>query len=310
MLILLTGGAGLIGTEVRRILEIHGHETISFDISDGFSDIGEIPRLRTAMAGCDGVIHLAAISRVAWGESEPALCHLVNVQGTENVLSAALDQPVRPWVVFASSREVYGDPDTMPVPETAPLKPVNHYGRSKAAGEALVSVARAAGLRTATLRLSSVYGAENDHPDRAVPALLWRALQGEELRLSGTDTFFDFVHVEDTARGIVAAVERLATGSQLPPTVHLATGVQTSLGALADMAISVAGSASNLVILPARSFDVKGFCGDPSIARAVLGWQSQITLHEGLHRLCELLKARGRALDPVGMPMAHWPKAG
>ncbi len=304
MPILLTGGSGLVGREVGRMLLAAGQAVANYDIADGGADICDRPRLQAAMAGCSGVIHLAAISRVAWGEADPGLCHQVNVAGTELVLVAALTRAERPWVLFSSSREVYGDPDATPVQETASLRPVNHYGRSKAAGEALMAVARAAGLRTATLRLSNVYGGENDHPDRAVPSLMWRALQGQDLRLSGPEAFFDFVHVQDTARGIVLAANRLAAGATKLPAIHLATGVATSLGQLAEQAIAVTGSRSRIVVLPARSFDVKGFCGDPARAAEMLGWQPEIPLDLGLRRFLALLQSRDRALDPVDMPLA------
>ena len=304
MRVLVTGAAGLIGREVGRLLVASGDTIVNCDIADGSGDICDTRRMREAVQGCDGVIHLAAISRVAWGEADPQVCHQVNVSGTESVLAAALAQARRPWFVFASSREVYGDPDATPVQESAPLRPVNHYGRSKATGEALVGVAGAAGLRTAILRLSNVYGGENDHPDRALPALMWRALNGEDLRLSGLDAYFDFVHVEDTARGIVAAARLLAQGAVCLPTVHLATGRATTLGGLAEQAIAVAKSHSRIVVLPSRSFDVKGFCGNPAFATNVLGWQAGISLDEGLHRFKALLLSRGRALQPVDMPLA------
>ena len=169
--ILVTGSSGLIGRALLGVLAEDGIDTVPYDLAAG-QDICDPAQVTRALVGCDGVIHLAAISRVAWGETDPDLCRHINVTGTEVLLQAVLAQPRAPWMVFASSREVYGDPDALPVAETAPMLPVNHYGRSKADGERLVLAARANGLRSAIVRLSSVYGSVHDHPDRAVPSLL------------------------------------------------------------------------------------------------------------------------------------------
>jgi nucleoside-diphosphate-sugar epimerase len=299
--ILVTGSSGLIGRALVAALRGDGVDMVRYDLSAG-QDICNPAQMSQALAGCDGVIHLAAISRVAWGESDPDLCRHVNVTGTDVLLQAMLAQARAPWIVFASSREVYGDPALLPVIETAPMQPVNHYGRSKAEGEQLVLAARGLGLRSAIVRLSSVYGTVHDHPDRAVPALLWRAMQGQDLRLSGIDAFFDFVHVDDTVRGLQLAARQLASGAGTVATVHLATGVATSLGALARAVIETAGSDSVLTRLPARRFDVTGFCGDPARAAAVLGWTAAIDLKTGLQDLHKAFRMRRSAPDPVPLP--------
>lgn len=302
MKVLVTGSSGLIGREVVARLMREGHAVVPFDITDDGSDIRDASALAAAMEGCNGVIHLAAISRVAWGEAAPVLCDDVNIGGTRILLDVIGQRLRKPWLVFASSREVYGDPEIVPVSEDAPMQPVNTYGRSKAEGERMIEAARAKGLSVSVVRLSNVYGTVHDHPDRAVPALLWRSYKGEELRLSGVNAFFDFVHVDDTARGLVMAAKLLQDGAGQLPTVHLSTGVATSLGELARLTLEVAMSRSSVTVLPARSFDVKGFCGNPARAAEVLGWQAEIPLIEGLRRYLEILKKRGRPLDPVEMP--------
>ena len=125
MRILITGSRGLIGTEMMQCLANAGHRPVAFDIAyepgtPGHGDIRNVDQLRQAMAGCDGVLSLAAVSRVIDGERNPELCWDVNVNGIEAVLRVALEQPAdgRPWVVYASSREVYGDSATLPVPST------------------------------------------------------------------------------------------------------------------------------------------------------------------------------------------------
>jgi nucleoside-diphosphate-sugar epimerase len=114
----------------------------------------------------DGIVHLAAVARVKHAEADSARCWAVNVVGTENVIAASLAMRRRPWVVVASSREVYGQPGRTPVVESDPIAPINVYGRSKAACEQAALAGRSDGLRVAVLRLANVYGSIHDHPDR------------------------------------------------------------------------------------------------------------------------------------------------
>ncbi len=301
MKLLVTGSAGLIGSDLMMALRSAGHDAIGFDIADDpVQDICNLDAVTRALAGCDGIIHLAAISRVAWGEADPVLCNHVNVTGTKVLLRAAKD--VGAWFLFVSSREIYGDPEHSPIAESAPRAPVNHYGKSKAEGELLVEAARADGLQTAILRLSNVYGTHRDHPDRAVPSLLWKAMTGADLPITGGENYFDFVHVEDCVRGVLTVIDRLDTGERSLPHLHLTTGVPTSLIDLAEAVIRVTSSSSKVKLLPARSFDVTGFCGDPARAAAVLGWRATVPLDEGLTRLRIILAARGAPPDPVHMP--------
>lgn len=301
MKVLVTGSMGLVGGVLCPALTRAGHEVVEFDLRNGTGDILDAARLGAAAKTCDGIIHLAAISRVAWGETDPVHCMKVNVAGTETVLRAAENAPRKPWLILASSREVYGTLATLPAMEGDPIAPLNTYGRSKADAEKAVLRASARGLRTAILRLSNVYGTVNDHPDRAVPSLLWRAMQGRHLHVTGKETFFDFVHVEDCVTGIMAAMDQLGRGDSVVP-LHLVTGVATSLGELAQMARRVAGTSSPLIEEPSRGFDVSGFVGDPALAAKVLGWRAAIPLETGLMRLLNDLARRGRPMDPVKMP--------
>jgi nucleoside-diphosphate-sugar epimerase len=305
--ILVTGSEGLVGKRLVPALVKRGFEVESFDVRRnvkvGLEDVSDREAMASALAEADGVIHLAAISRVAWGEEHPDLCEKVNVEGTSVLLETAAKSARRPWVVFASSREVYGDPPVLPVSEDAPVQPINVYGRSKAAGEVLVGRARAEnGLRAAVVRLSSVYGTVDDHHDRAIPALLWRALQGEKLSITGANNRFDFVHVDDSVDGLLRAAAMLIEGASQVSTVHLATGVGTSLSQLAHLAVATAQSGSKIDVLPPRPFDVGGFVGDPARAMEVLGWTAKIGLADGMKQLAAAMTGRGRPLDTAQIP--------
>ena len=285
--VLITGSEGLVGGALRAALAARGHEIVGLDLRGTNSEHGDVRdagRIREAIAGCRGVVHLAAISRVIWAERSPNDCRSTNVVGVRHVLEAALEQSARPWVLFASSREVYGQPRYLPATEDAPFSPVNVYGHSKVEGERLVEEARAAGLRAAIVRLSNVYGSTLDHADRVAPAFARAAVEGSAIRIDGAECTFDFTHIDDTVRGMVALMERLEAGCT-PPPVHLLTGIPTTLRELAELAMALAGENVPVSEAAPRSFDVSRFHGDPSRALELLGWEARVMLREGLERL-------------------------
>lgn len=290
--ILISGSEGLVASGLIPALEARGVEVCRFDLlgrenSIEQGDIREAAAVRRAMRGCSGVIHLAAVSRVVWGQNDPDLCWETNVEGTKNVLKAAAVSEPKPWVVFASSREVYGEPAGCPVREHDELRPLNIYGRSKLAGERAVHDARQHGLRTAVVRLSNVYGGIDDHVDRVIPAFARAAVEGKALRVDGRDHTFDFTHLDDTVRGIIALCDRLENGAKNLPPIHLLTGRPTTLGELARLTVDTAQSASIIHEAPPRNYDVATFWGDPSRAHKWLDWRAEITLEEGVFRLIQ-----------------------
>jgi UDP-glucose 4-epimerase len=290
--ILITGGAGLIGRSLGAELRARGFAIASLDLGlprnhPGRADILDGERLDAFIDGCCGVIHLAAVSRVVWAERDPERCWQTNVAGTANVLRAAQRSRSQPWVVFASSREAYGEPRHLPVGEDAELRPVNIYGRSKVEGERLVGEAREAGLTTAILRFSNVYGSTADHPDRVIPAFARGAVEGSDLRVDGSRSTFDFTHLDDTVAGVLSVIEALQGGEVGLPPIHFCAGRATTLGELARIANRAAGERSRIVEMPQRSYDVQRFVGDPRRARELLGWRAELDIIEGVRRLVQ-----------------------
>jgi nucleoside-diphosphate-sugar epimerase len=286
--ILITGSSGLVGRELRRTLEVRGYEVRGLDLranDDERGDVRDSARVAAALEGVAGIIHLAAVSRVAWAEENPDACWSTNVEGLRTVLECARFGGPQPWIVFASSREVYGQADVLPVAETAPLRPINVYGRTKVAGEHLIGAARREGVRAAIVRLSNVYGSTLDHDNRVVPAFARAAALGRTLRVDGSDNEFDFNHVTDTARGIATLVDQLVDGGDAPPPIQFVSGESTTLGALAHQAVSLGRAGAVITEAPSRAFDVSRFCGTPARAKALLGWAPRASLAEGLARL-------------------------
>ena len=313
--VVITGSEGLVGRYLRSALAARGVAVAGLDVLGAGGEKGDVRdacRVAAALAGCHGVVHLAAVSRVVWGERDPQRCRDTNVGGVRNVIEAVERQPHPPWLIFASSREVYGQPERLPAVEDAPLRPVNvYYGRSKVEGERMVREAQRRGLRAATVRLSNVYGATEDHVDRVVPAFARAAVLGNPLRVDGAGHTFDFTHIDDTTRGIVGLADLLANGQGAPPPIQLLTGRPTSLGELAALAVQVAGVRAPVRSAPPRPYDVSHFCGSPARARMLLGWAPRVGLREGLERLIGDFRheigasRRARTASGIAPPALH-----
>jgi len=310
--ILVTGSSGLIGRALRQALARQGIATSGLDPrSEDASERGDVrnqTNVAHALAGVAGIVHLGAVSRVLDGERDPALCRQVNEDGTRTVLAAALAAPARPWVIYASSREVYGQQERLPIREDAPLHPINVYAHSKVAAEHLVDQARAAGLATAILRFSNVYGDVHDHVDRVIPAFARAAALGGVLRIDGAGCTFDFTHVADVVDGIDRVVRQLTAGERALPPIHLASGRETSLGALADLAIAHGVPGVRRVEAPERAFDVHRFVGDPARAEALLGWRAQIALETGFAQLVAAYRIQRGSVAPEASPQKDGPR--
>lgn len=293
--ILVTGSSGLVGTVLTAVFRRRGYDVECLDLraEDDLArgDICDARRVSRAIDGCDGIVHLAAVSRVITAEHDPKLCWSTNVEGLRNVIDAALTAESRPWLIFASSREVYGQPAVLPADEDCPLIPVNIYGRAKVAGEGLIEDARRRGLRACTIRLSNVFGTMADHQDRVVPAFARAVVKGLPLRVEGSEHTFDFTHISDVARGIDVLTRLMLTGDDSPRPIHFVSGIPTTLGELAELAIEVAGSRSTIQQAPPRTFDVTKFVGDRARAKAILGWEPEMSLRAGLKQLIGDLRA-------------------
>jgi UDP-glucose 4-epimerase len=287
--ILITGANGLIGKTLCEYLENTSYQVKKLDINfpvghSSHGDINQAGLIHRRIEDCDGIVHLAAVSRVIWGEQQPELCWQTNVIGTSHILEAAFQSSRKPWVIYASSREVYGQQQQLPARETALLQPINTYARSKVAAEELVKQYQERGLNTAILRFSSVYGRIDDHADRVVPAFCRASAYGEPMRIDGFNNTFDFTHVSDVADGIFKAIIQMQDRKSLP-IMHFTTGQATTLLELAQLACRVSNKTTKLIEAPPRNFDVSKFYGDPGLAREKLNWEPKIDIETGVSLL-------------------------
>jgi len=286
MKILVTGSGGLIGQPLTIALRGQGHDVLEFDLKrSSQQDIRNRDAVRAALNGASGVIHLAAISRVGFAENSPELCKSVNELAFQQLLDICASSSRPPWLIFSSSREVYGRQERLPVSETAPLNPINVYGCSKYYGENIVFQVREKLLAANVVRFSNVYGTTNDHADRVIPAFARTSVLGGSLFVEDGERCFDFVHVDDVVRGLLVLVELTASGNNFEP-MHLASRVSTKLIDLAHLAIAHARKPVTLIHRVSRGQGYS-FVGDTSRAHQLLGWQNQTAIEQGFARLVD-----------------------
>lgn len=295
--VLITGSEGLIGSRLKELLEEQGYNVTGIDLKaptfEGGvqGDILDEAKMRELAQDCVGVVHLAAVSRVIDGQKDPERCKLVNEEGTRRVIEAVKAGKNKPWMIYASSREVYGDSDRLPVQEDFDLQPCNVYAHTKVAGEKLTNALSEQGHATCVLRFANVYGnIERDHRTRVIPAFTRAAAYGEPLNVEGSRNTFDFTHLEDTCDGVARVVNKLdKEGKSLPP-IHFLTGVPTTLGQLAKLAVKYGVSGAEMFEAPARNFDVSCFYGTYDRAKTLLGWEPKRTLEPAIEEMIVMWK--------------------
>ena len=301
MKLLVTGGAGYIGSVVSLQLVGAGHEvTVLDNLSKGHEravpegarfvrgDLLDARALSRALTpGYDGVLHFAALSLVGESVEQPGLYYRANVAGTLNLLDAMRDADV-PRFVFSSTAAVYGEPEEVPIPETATTRPTNPYGGSKLAVDQLIGFyARAHGLSATSLRYFNVAGAsgalgeDHDPETHLIPLVLEAALgEGGSVEIFGTDystpdgtAVRDYIHVEDLSRAHLLALEA-ADGAE--PGEHrvynLGNGSGFSVREVVEAARRVTGRPIEAIEAPRRSGDPPTLVASSALIREGLGW--------------------------------------
>ena len=282
--VVVTGGAGFIGSHL--VDALLASDVAEVTVLDNFSrgrranlarwdgdqrlklipgDIRDVDTVREALRHATLVYHLAAQATVMGAARDVDYSFTTNVVGTFNVLKTAAERGVR-RVVFASSREVYGEPVGLPVDESHPLLSINIYGASKVAGEALCrAFARETSVATSVLRLANVFG-ERDF-GRVIPHWIEEARDGRDLVVYGGEQIIDFIWVGYVCRALVRAADAELA---LPP-INIASGTGTRILDLARRIGQLAGSASAVRVEPRRSIEVTRFIGSTDRMIQLLG---------------------------------------
>ncbi len=305
MKILVTGGAGFIGSHIVDALLVAGHEVLVLDdLSTGRRenvdpaarffqvDLRDEQALGRVIAGerPEVIVHDAAKANVRESMAQPVLYADVNVLGSLRLLEAARQSGVRKIVYASTGGAVYGEPDYLPVDEGHPVRPLDPYGASKHHVEHYLEQYRKNyGLEYTILRYANVYGPRQDPMGEAgvVAIFLGQMLAGAQPVIFGSgDKERDFVYVGDIARANLLALER-GDGA----TANIGSGVGTSINRIFEALKQATGYAGPQVHGPEKLGEVQRIYLDASRARAVLGWELTIPLDEGLRRTVEWFRA-------------------
>jgi len=325
-LILVTGGAGFIGSHLVRALLLDGHGVrVLDDFSTGkvanlngaealaaqngarfqliAGDVRDEYKMRDAVDGCSAVAHLAAVASVAQSVQDPVGADSVTHGGAVNAVRAAVTVEV-PRFVLASSCAVYGDAAQLPVAETSAPSPLSPYAEAKLGAEEACTAAGDAGQLTAVcLRFFNVYGPRQDPGSEysgVISRFLSAAAAGRPVTVYGDgEQARDFVYVGDVVEALLRALLRPLSGAS---TLNVGSGTQTSLLTIIGLLEELCGGAIERRLEAVRPADIRHSCADAGRARWVLGWEAARSFSDGLAETWEWY--RQRAGEPTA-PALH-----
>jgi UDP-glucose-4-epimerase GalE len=308
MRVLVTGGAGYVGSHAAKLLAETGHDVLIVDnLAEGHRrSVGNLPLVeadlldRNRIASLlrehriDAVMHFAAFAYVGVSVKDPATYYHNNIVGSLSLLDAMRDAGVD-RIVFSSSCATYGIPHKVPITEDHPQNPISPYGFTKLVVErALADYSHAYGLGYAALRYFNASGAaadgsigeDHDPETHLIPLVLQVALrQRDYVEIFGTDyptpdgtCIRDYIHVDDLATAHVAALEKLKPGEALK--LNLGTGHGASVQEVVKLCHEVTGHPIPTKAAPRREGDPPALVADASAARQTLGWQARYSMRE------------------------------
>ncbi|MFL5912137.1 MAG: SDR family oxidoreductase [Gaiellaceae bacterium] len=299
MRVLVTGGAGFIGSNLVEELLDRGHEV---KVLDNFStgrrenllswngdveliegELRSYERVSNAVRGCELVFHQGALPSVPRSVQDPITSNEVNVNGTLNVLLASRDAGVK-RVIFASSSSIYGDLPGLPRMESMPVGPAAPYAVSKLAAEQYCSVAhKVYGLGTVALRYFNVFGRRQDpnsHYSAVIPKFITAMLNGKQPTIFGDgEQLRDFTHISNVVAANLAAAEVEAAAGHV---FNIGAGHPRSLNELVAAINDLLGTEIEPIYAERRPGDVRQSWADISLARAVMGYETSVGFEEGL----------------------------
>jgi len=307
---LVTGGAGFIGSHLTEELLRRGHRVRVADSlitgkRSNISHLGEVEFLEgdladlnfahRAAAGCEYVLHQAAIPSVPRSVKDPITSNRANVDGTLNILVAARDAGAK-RLVFAGSSSAYGNTPTLPKHERMPTSPLSPYALQKVIGEQYLQMfTRLYGLETVSIRYFNVFGPRQDpsSPYSGVISVFATALlQNRPPTIFGNgEQTRDFTYVANVVDGVLRACDASEANGQI---INVATGGRISLNQLFEAMKRLVGATVEPVYVEPRAGDVTDSQADISLAREILGYEPAVSFEDGLERTVEWY----RTLEP------------
>ena len=303
--VLVTGGAGFIGSNLVRALLERGDEVVVLDNFatgsranlDGLDvkvvegELRSYERVHNAVRGAEVVFHFGALGSVPRSVQDPLTSSAVNVEGTLNVLLAARDVGVR-RVVYSSSSSVYGVRRDLPVKEDAPPDPLSPYGVTKLAAERFcVAFARVYdGLETTVLRFFNVFGPrQSPHSQYAavVPLFMTAIAAGEPITIHGDgQQSRDFTYIGNVVDAAIRAAFADGANGRI---FNIASSRSASVNHLADTIGGILGKPVHKEHVDSRTGDIRDSWADVTAAREALGWEPTVGLEDGLRLTAEAL---------------------
>ena len=304
MKILVTGGAGFIGSHVVDRLVQEGHEVVVLDnlVTGKRKNINkavEFYKMDIESSGLERVFrkerpsvvyHLAAQMDVRRSVEDPVFDARVNILGMLNVLEQAVKHGTRKVIFSSSGGAIYGEQEIFPAPESHSLRPLSPYGISKLSGEQyLMYYQRLTGIEYAILRYANVYGPRQDPEGEAgvVAIFAQKLLNGEQPIVNGNGRQTrDFVFVEDVVEANMAVLDREAQG-----VFNVGTGQETTINTLFQILLEQTKSTAKELHGPAKKGEQQRSVIDATKFRQELGWDPKVTLEEGLGRTVEYFRS-------------------
>ncbi len=303
MKILVTGGAGFIGSHVCDEFVRNGHDVLVVDdLSSGKKENLD-PKVRLSVLDIrspdtaalidrekpDVLCHLAAQMDVRRSVEDPRFDADANILGFINLLEAARKAGVKKVIFSSTGGAIYGEQDVFPAPESHPTRPVSPYGVSKAAGELYLGYYKAQyGLKYVALRYANVYGPrQNPHGEAGVVAIFsQRLVSGKSCTIFGEGKQTrDFVYGPDVARANYLAFEKDYVGA-----INIGTGIETDINALYAGLADAAGVKEPAQYAPGKPGEQLRSCITPALAKKILGWEPTVKLADGLRQTVEYFR--------------------
>lgn len=308
MKVLVTGGAGFIGSNIVDELVSIGEEVVVVDnFITGFrenldhvksdveiieGDIRDLELMQKICAGCDSIMHQAALRSVPRSVDDPVSTNDVNIAGTLNMLIAARDNKVRRFV-YASSSSAYGDTETLPKEETQRPLPISPYAVSKLTGEHYCrAFSHTFGLETVSIRYFNVFGPRQSPESKyaaVIPIFIKQAIEDKPLTIHGDgEQSRDFTYVKNVVNANILASKAENVSGEL---FNIACNNRYSVLDIANEILKNLGKKVPFDHQPSRAGDVRHTQADISKAQELLGYEVEIDFHEGIKRTVESLQS-------------------